>query len=159
MQVGPEFDMVVSLRGADDVGDQRVQIAVAPVRRGRQSLIARGQRLEIRDAGIDGLPPLGEHHRQGGRFVPFDLREMAHHVPKRDEPVLDVVIDLAGELADGGAPFGLAHAGGAGPQARRQIAEQPGQRADFVSAGIEVDVEAIEIEHGRLVGQSGEPSG
>ncbi len=53
---------------------------------------------------------------KGAWLVPFDLRQMAHHVPKRDEAVLDVVIDLAGELADSGAPFGLAHAGGAGPQ-------------------------------------------
>ena len=64
-QVGRELDLLVSLRGADDVGDQRVQIAIAPVQRRRQSLIARGQRLEIREAGVDGRPALGEHRRQG----------------------------------------------------------------------------------------------
>ena len=64
-QVGLELDMLVPLRGAYDVGDQRVQIAIAPVQRRRQSLIARGQRLEIREAGIDRAPPLGEHRRKG----------------------------------------------------------------------------------------------
>ena len=78
---------------------------------------------------------------------------MAHHVAKRDQAVLDVVVDLTGQLADSGAPFGLAHAGGAGAQPCRKVTEQPGQSADFVRAGIEVDVEAIEIEHGRLFGE------
>ena len=87
------------------------------------------------------------------RLVPFDLRQMAHHVAKRDEAVLDVVVDLAGQVADGRAPFGLAHAGRAGAQPRGKVAEQPGQSADFVRAGIEVDVEAIEIEHRRLFGK------
>ena len=121
--------------------------------RRRQPLVARGQRLEIRDAGIDRRPPLGEHRRKRGRLVPFDLRQMAHHVPKRDEAVLDVVVDLTGQLADRRAPFGLAHAGRAGAQPCRKVAEEPGQSADFVRAGIEVDVEAIEIEHGRLFGK------
>ena len=84
---------------------------------------------------------------------------MAHHVAKRDQPVLDVVIDLAREVADGGAPLGLAHAGGTGPQPRGKVTEQPGQGADFIGAGIEVDVETIEIEHGGLVGKGGQPSG
>ena len=66
-QVGRELDLIVSLRGANDVGDERVQIALAPVQRRRQPLIAGGQRLEIRDAGIDGLPALGEHDRKGAR--------------------------------------------------------------------------------------------
>ena len=91
--------------------------------------------------------------RKSAWLVPFDLRQMAHHVAKRDEAVLDVVVDLAGQLADGGAPFGLAHAGGAGAQPCGKVTEQPGQSADFVRAGIEVDVEAIEIEHGRLFGK------
>ena len=39
---------------------------------------------------------------------------------------------------------------------RRRAARSPssrGQSADFVRAGIEIDVEAIEIEHGRLLGE------
>ena len=44
-------------------------------------------------------------------------------------------------------------AGRAESQAVRQVAEQPGQSADFVRAGIEIDIEAIEIEHGRLFGE------
>ena len=73
--------MLVPTRGAYDVGDQRVQIAIAPVQRQRQSLIAGGQRLEIREAGIDRAPPLGKYRRKGAGLVPLDLRQMAHHIP------------------------------------------------------------------------------
>jgi hypothetical protein len=62
---------------------------------------------------------------EGRWLVPFDLRQMAHHVPKRDEAVLDVVVDLAGELPDSGAPFGLPHAGGAGAQPGGKVTEKP----------------------------------
>jgi hypothetical protein len=75
---------------------------------------------------------------------------MAHHVAKRDEPILDVVIDLASQVADGRASFGLAHAGRARAEPGRKVAEEPGQRTNFVSALVKVDVEAVEIEHGRL---------
>ena len=128
-QLRRELDALARLQARDDFGDQRVQIAVAPVQSERQPLVARGQRLEIRDAGIDRLPPLGEHRRQRRRIVALDLRQMAHHVAKRDEPVLDVVIDLASQVADGGAPFGLAHARRAAAQPRGQVAEQPRQPA------------------------------
>ena len=112
--------------------------------------------FEIREARIDRLPPLGVHRRKRGRVVALHLRQMTHHVAQRDEAVLDVVIDLPSQIADGGAVFGLAHAGGAAAQSRRELAEQPRQRADFVSALVELDVEPIEIEDGRLLGQSGE---
>ena len=41
-------------------------------------------------------------------------------------------------------------------QPRGEVAEQPRQRADFVGAGVELDVEAIEIEHGGLLGKRGQ---
>jgi hypothetical protein len=91
------------------------------------------------------------------RLGAFDLREMAHHVSKRDEAVLDVVIDLPRQLADGGAALGLAHAGRAGAQSRGKVAEELRESADFVRTGIELDVEAIEIEHGRLFGERRQP--
>ena len=154
-QVGLELDVLVPLRGAHDVGDQRVQIALAPVRAAATVAdsswpASRDTRCWNRPSGRRSANTAGK----GAGLVPFDLRQMAHHVAKRDEAVLDVVVDLPGQLADGGAPFGLAHAGRAGAQPRRKVAEQPRQSADFVRAGIEVDVEAIEIEHGRLFGKS-----
>ena len=95
----------------------------------------------LRSANTDG---------QRSRFVALDLRQVPHHVAQRDEAVLDVVIDLASEVANGGAPFCLAHASGAAAQPRGQIAEEPRQPAHFVGAGVELNVEPIEIEHGGL---------
>ena len=143
---------------ADDVRDQGVEVAIAPLRRRREPLVVRGQGLEIRNARIDRLAPLGEHRRERARVIPRDLRQMTHDVAERDEPILDVVVDLTGEIADGRAPFGLAHANRAGPQSTREIAKNARQRADLVGAGVEGDVETIEVEHGRLVGQRGQRS-
>ena len=89
-------------------------------------------------------------------LVLFDLLQMPDHVAKRDEPVLDVVIDLAGQVADGGASFGIAHAGRACSQAGREVAQKTGKRSDFVGTSAEAHVETIEIEHGRLRGKVGE---
>src|SRR6185436_14130844 len=69
--VGAELDVLVPLRGPYDLRDERIQIALTPLRWWRQSLVARGQRLEIRDAGIDRLPALGEYPRQGAWLVTF----------------------------------------------------------------------------------------
>ena len=99
------------LRRAGHLGDQRIQIARRVGWRRRQPRIARGQRFEIREARIDGLTPLGVDRRQRRGVVPLDLRQVAHDVAQRDQSVLDVVIDLASQVADGGAVFGLAHAG------------------------------------------------
>jgi U3 small nucleolar ribonucleoprotein component len=89
--------------------------------------------------------------RQRRRLVTLDLRQVSHHVPKRDETILDVVVDLASEVADSGAPLCLPHACGAASQARRQIAKEPREPSHFFRSGVELDVEPIEVEHGGLL--------
>ena len=79
---------------------------------------------------------------------------MTHHIAERDQPVLDVVVDLAGQVADGCPPFRFAYTGRARAESRSKVAEQPRQPADFVGPGIELDIETIEIEHRRLFGKS-----
>ena len=66
-----------------------------------------------------------EDYGKGARLVACDLSQMAQHVPKWNQPVLDVVIDLAGQLADRRAPLGLPHAGRAGAQRSGKVAEEP----------------------------------
>src|SRR5262249_40612609 len=60
-QLGVELDMVIPRRSTYDVGDEIVEIAFAPLQWPRQSLVARGQRLEIGEARIDGLSSLRKH--------------------------------------------------------------------------------------------------
>src|SRR4030095_6140704 len=94
--------------------------------------------------------------RQRRGLILLDLLQMADHVAKRNKTVLDVVIDLACEVADSGASFGFANAGRAGAQAGRHIAQKTRERPDLIGTSAESHVETIEIKHGRLRGKVGE---
>jgi len=81
---------------------------------------------------------------------------MTDHIAKRNETVLDVVINLASEVSDGCAPFGIAHACRAFPQTGREVTQKARKRPDFIGTSTEAHVEPIQIKNGRLRGKTGE---
>src|SRR5262245_4976973 len=107
----------MTLNRSDHVGDRRIQIAGASLRRTGKALVARRQRLEVGDARIDRMPALGKDLEKAVGLVLLHLRQMPKHVAQRNETVLDVVIDLPRELSDGRAPFHFADASSAAAQA------------------------------------------
>src|SRR5262249_61311373 len=83
---------------------------------------------------------------------------MADHVAKGDQPVFDVVVDLAGEVADGRAALGFADTRGACAKPRGTIIEETRETTDFVRAVFETHIELIEVEDSRLRGKSSDRS-
>src|SRR6185295_5909443 len=108
--------------------------------------------------GIDGRAALGKNRRERSGRVLLDLLQMPDHVAKRNQTVLDVVIDLASQITDGGASLGISHASSACAQAGCKVAQHTGERPDFIGASAETHIKAIEIEYGRLRGKVGERS-
>src|SRR5207245_10181064 len=90
--------------------------------------------FEIRDPGLDGPLALAKHGAESLGLGRGGLREVPEHVADGRETVLDVVVHLAGEVADGYAALrlGRLRGSGAGPLGHR--AEQPCERADLVGA-------------------------
>src|SRR5215472_8045859 len=119
-----------------------------------QSLVTCRKRLEVRDAGINGLPAFSEDGGKTDRLVALHLFEMPDHVAKGDQPVFDVVVDLAGEVADGRAALGFADTRGARTKPGGKIIEETGETTDFVRAVFETNIEPIEVEDGSLCGKS-----
>src|SRR5215469_15150944 len=123
-----------------------------------QSLVTCRKRLEVFDAGINRLPAFSEDGGQTDRLVALHLFEMADHVAKGDQPVFDVVVDLAGEVADGRAALGFADTRGACAKPRGKIIEETRETTDFVRAVFETHIELIEVEDSRLRGKSSDRS-
>src|SRR5207247_6793099 len=98
-------------------------------------------------ARLQGAPSILEHRGELLRVLPADLGEVPKHVADRREAVLDVVVHLPGQVADGGTTLYLTQPGGADSKPLGHGAKQPGERADLVGAiAVEALIQAVEVD-------------
>ena len=91
--------------GARHLAEQRAEVGRRPVGDRGPAGVASRQLLEIGHARLQGLPPLGVERRELLGMPRGRLGEVPEHVADRRQPVLHVMVDLAGEIAGRGAPL------------------------------------------------------